>query len=559
MRKLALAAAVAVVLALAGYAYRLELLLALAPVVNDVRDPIAPHRSVSWQQGPARPTAPPNGRPPNVVFILADDLGFNDVSLHSLATMPDGSPTTPHIDSIAAGGVSFANGYAANAVCAPSRAAIMTGRYSTRFGFEYTPFPRIGVTIFEWMQAANPSPLPTILHHDRAARLAPMAELGMPAAEVTLAEVLKSAGYQTAHVGKWHLGGVGGMRAEQQGFDDSLNMTSGLYLPKDSPDVVNAELPFSSIDHMVWASMRYAAAFNGEETFRPGGYLTDYYTDEAVKLIEANRHRPFFLYLAHWAPHNPLQATRSDYDAMAHVGDHAARVYAAMIRALDRSVGRVLGALRDHGVEENTLVVFTSDNGGAGYLGLPDINRPYRGWKLTLFEGGIHVPFFMRWPARLPAGAVYEHPVAHIDVFATAAAAAGADLPRDRIIDGVDLLPHLALAEHADAPPPHETLFWRQGDHQAVRHDDWKLIVSSQGPEAPAKRWLFDLASDPTERDNLAKQRPQRTRELLALLDEHNARQAEAMWPSIVDAPQLVDKTEAETYAPGDEYIYWPN
>lgn len=563
MKALAAALAAAAALAFAGYLYRLELLVAVAPLVGDLRDPIGPHRTVAWAQGPARATAAPGERPPNIVLILADDLGMGDVSYHSGATVA-GAPTTPHIDSIARRGVAFANGYAANAVCAPSRAAIMTGRYATRFGFEYTPFYRIGVTIIDWMQQRDPAPLPALIDHDGAAALPEMAALGMPASETTVAEALKAAGYQTAHIGKWHLGGAAGSRAEDQGFDDSLNMESGLYLPEDAADAVNARLAFSGIDRMVWASMRYAASFDGGEKFAPQGYLTDYYTDQALRVIEANRHRPFFLYLSHWAVHNPLQATRADYAAVAHIEGHAARVYAAMVRALDRSVGRVLAALREHGLEENTLVIFTSDNGGAGYLGLADVNRPYRGWKLTLFEGGIHVPLFMQWPARIAPGRTIQHPVAHMDLFATAAAAAGAALPTDRVVDGVDLLPWLGADANPALPPPHETLFWRQGHHQAVRHGDWKLIVSRQAPAEPqatpeARHWLFNLADDPTERRDLSAQQPAQAAALLALLDDHNAAQRDPLWPSVIDSPQLVDKTEAEPYAPGDEYVYWPN
>ena len=563
MKALAVALAAALVLAVAGYWFRLELLVALAPVVNDIRDPIAPHRTVAWSRGPSQASAPPAERPPNIVLILADDLGMGDVSYYTGATVA-GAPTTPNIDSIARRGAAFANGYAANAVCAPSRAAIMTGRYSTRFGFEYTPFFRIGVTITDWVTARAPSALPTVIHHDRAATLAPMAALGMPASEVTMAEVLKSAGYQTAHIGKWHLGGEGAMRPEAQGFDDSLDMASGLYLPADDEDAVNATLAFSAIDQMVWASMRYAARFNGSELYAPKGYLTDYYTEQAVRVIEANRHRPFFLFLSHWAPHTPLQATQADYDAFSHIEDHAVRVYAAMIRALDRGVGQVLGALREKGLEDNTLVIFTSDNGGARYLGLPDVNHPYRGWKLTLFEGGIHVPFFMQWPARIAPGRTIEHPVAHIDLFATAAAAAGAPLPDDRVIDGANLLPYLAPDAEPTLPPPHETLFWRQGHHQAVRHGDWKLIVSRQAPaegaETPPERnWMFNLAVDPTEQQDLSAQEPARATQLLALLAAHNAAQVEPLWPSVIDSPQLVDKAEAAPYVEGDEYVYWPN
>ncbi len=541
---LAVAAAVA-------YPYRLKLVLALAPVVAEWRQPIGPVREIAWDEGPAEAAAPPARRPPNVVIILADDMGFNDVSFTN-GGAGDGSVRTPHIDSIARDGATFTHGYAANAVCAPSRASIMTGRYATRFGFEYTPFPRLGATIARMMQEENPSPLPSIVHAERARAMRPMEELGMPPSEITVAEMAKRAGYQTAHIGKWHLGGTAGMRPEQQGFDQSLYLSGGLYLPEDSPDVVNAKQDFDPIDRMVWAVTRYSAQVDGGPLFEPRGYLTDYYTDEAVRVIEANRNRPFLLYLAHWAIHNPLQAKKEDYDALSRVEDHRLRVYSAMIEALDRGVGRVLDALERNGLAENTLVIFTSDNGGAGYLGLPDVNRPYRGWKLTHFEGGTHVPFLAKWPARIPAGSRFDAPVSHLDLFPTAAAAMGVPLPDDRPIDGVDLLPFVR-GERAGAP--HETLFWRQGYYKTVLHGRWKLITS----ERPDERWLFDLSADPTEQSDLAAERPEVVRELLALLAAHDAEQAEPAWPSVVEMPVLIDKTGAEEYEEGDVYTYWPN
>lgn len=228
------------------------------------------------------------------------------------------------------------------------------------------------------------------------------------------------------------------------------------------------------------------------------------------------------------------------------------RVYAGMILSMDRSVRRIGEALEAHGLAENTLVVFTSDNGGAGYIGLPDVNVPYRGWKLTHFEGGLHVPFAARWPARIDPGTVVDDPVHHIDLFTTFAAAAGAPLPGDRAIDGVDLLPY-ARGE-ADGVP-HETLFWRQGHQQTVLHQGWKMIRADR----PEGVWLFDLVDDPTEQRDVAAAHPARVAQLQALLAAHNARQAEPMWPSVLDVPQLIDKTTTEPYQDGDEYLYWPN
>ena len=368
-----------------GWQNRINLAVWAIPKVREIVDPIPPNVPTSWPAGPQTAVASPAERPPNIVFILADDMGFNDVSLYN-GGAGDGTVMTPNIDALAQQGVVFNNGYAANAVCAPSRASLMTGRYSTRFGFEFTPFFKIGATIFQWMQDLEDPVLPSYIDHNRLDGMPDMIDMGMPASEITIAEVLKEAGYYTAHIGKWHLGGNQETRPENQGFDDSLYMKGMLYLPEEHPEVINAKREGDGIERMVWTTARYTADFNGGAQFEPDGYLTDYYTKEAVKVIENNKHQPFFLYLAHWGIHNPLQALKSDYDALDHIEDHHLRVYSAMIRALDRSVGEVVQALEDNGLTDNTLIVFTSDNGGAGYIGLPNVNKPYRGWKLTHFE-----------------------------------------------------------------------------------------------------------------------------------------------------------------------------
>ena len=347
------------------------------------------------------------------------------------------------------------------------------------------------------------------------------------------------------------------MAAHDQGFDESLLMASGMYLPEDDARVVNSKQDFDPIDQFLWRALKYAASFNGGDAFEPGGYLTDYYTDEAVRVIEANKDRPFFLYLAHWAPHTPLQASKADYDALSHIPLHRERVYAAMIRALDRGVGQVLDALRRNGLEDNTLVLFTSDNGGAGYIGIPKVNDPFRGWKITLFEGGIHVPYFAKWPARIPAGRTFEAPVHHFDLFATAAAAAGAALPTDRKMDGVDLTAFV----RGEAPGvPHDRLFWRSGASASALVDGWKLNVSNPpGDSFPDRSWLFDFATDPSEKNNLAEVRPDKLAELEAALAAHNAEQAPSMWPTQASMAVNIDKDLSLPDAADDEYIYWSN
>ncbi len=530
---------------------RIEILVWVAPKVRELVNPVPPNIPTNWTRGPDTASAAPEDRPPNIILILTDDMGFNDVSLYN-GGAGDGSVMTPNIDAIGRQGVIFENGYAANAVCAPSRATILTGRYSTRFGFEFTPFFKSGATIFQWMQDIEQPVLPIYIDHEKVAQMPEMSDLGMPPEEVTIAEVLKDAGYYTAHIGKWHLGGTNGMRPEDQGFDDSLYMAGMLYLPENHPDVVNAKREENGVERMVWANARYMAQFNGGAPFQPDGYLTDYYTNESLKVIENNRNQPFFLYLAHWGIHNPLQALKEDYDKFAHIEDHHLRVYSAMIHSVDRSVEKITAKLEELGLLDNTLVLLTADNGGAGYIGLPDINKPYRGWKLTHFEGGTHVPFMARWPARIPPNSRMSAPVHHIDLFHTIAAAAGAQVPTDRKLDGVDLIPYVTGAVQGI---PHKTLFWREGHHQSVQHEGWKLIRADR----PDSRWLFNLIDDPTEQRNLASIEPGKLAELEALLTVHNAEQADPLWPSVLDAPQLIDKHGGQEYEPGDEYIYWPN
>ncbi|TDI62857.1 MAG: sulfatase, partial [Alphaproteobacteria bacterium] len=437
-------------------------------------------------------------------------------------------------------------------ICAPSRASLLTGRYSTRFGFEFTPLPDGMARITSGLAQQSDRLHEVHVDLDLASTMPPFADLGMPPSEITIAEVLKDRGYHTLHLGKWHLGRRAEFRPTAQGFDESLFMESGLYLPEDDPNVVNAKQDFDPIDQFLWAFMRNAVSFNDGASFQTDGYLTDYLTDQAVASIEANKHRPFFMFLAHWGVHTPLQAAKADYDALSHIADHRLRVYAAMVRSVDRSVGRVMQALRDNGLDDNTLVILTSDNGGADYIGLPDINKPYRGWKLTLFEGGTHVPFFMRWPAGIPAGRHYDGVVSHIDLLPTIAAAAGADLPDDRLIDGVNLLP---FATGQASGEPHKAVFWRQGYYQAVLSGGWKLQVSDK----PNIDRLYHLAVDPLEQVNVAGQNPQKVTDLKALLATHNAGQSAPAWPSVIARPVSIDKTMADPEAPDDEYIYWPN
>lgn len=525
--------------------FKREIGLTLLPIAININNPIAENQEIDW---PIAESGLKGGKP-NIILILADDLGFNDVSYYN-GGAADGSLLTPHIDSLAKEGVAFLNGYAASPVCSPSRAAIMTGRYSSRYGFEFTPYPAQAARIMNLLR--QDGELGTINLEGVQWDEVGLTVGGLPNEEITIAEMLKENGYYTAHIGKWHLGGfTDGMMPNDQGFDDSLMLNSSLYFPKNHPDIVNAKID-SSVEDMVWASSQYAASFNGSKPFKPGGYITDYYTDEAVKVIDNNKDRPFFLYLGHFAPHNPLQSLKKDYEKHSHMENHTLQVYAGMIEALDRSIGKIISALEKNGLTENTLIIFTSDNGGAGYIGLDNINKPYRGWKLTHFEGGMHIPFFAKWPAKIKKGMKYDKRIHHTDIFSTILGAANIEHPKEITIDGVNLIPFLNDEKIGE---PHETLYWKNVTYQAIIHDNWKLMRSKYPKE---KEYLYNLGKDPYEQSNLAMSEPEIKSLLHEKLNTHIESMPEPSWPQSVFMPVVIDRPQTE-YKEGDELIYWPN
>lgn len=529
--------------------FKVNIIIWALPTVANFINPVQDNIPTKWSEGPSERPDQTDSRP-NIILILADDMGYNDISLHN-GGAADGTLETPHIDSLAKNGVWFNKGYAANATCAPSRASIMTGRYATRFGFEFTPVPDLGQLVIRWLAEEDDGKLRARIDNEIARNLPSFMDQGMPSNQITIAEILKTQGYYTAHIGKWHLGHSSGMSPLDQGFDDSLSLAGTYYLPEDHQDVVNAKFE-TSIDKMVWSGGQYAARFNDSDMFSPDKYVTDYYTDEAIKVIEKNKNRPFFLYLSHWAIHNPLQAIRSDVEQMSHMSDHNLKVYSGMIRALDRSVGEIIRTLKEFNIYGRTLIFFTSDNGGANYIELEDINKPFRGWKISFFEGGIRVPFILSWPDKIDPGLKFDKPVHHFDIFSTIASAANAQIPMDRKIDGVDLIPYIKGEKIAN---PHQTLFWRSGNHQAVLHENWKYLISKK----EGTKWLFDTDQDPLERNNLININQEKTLQIESLLAMFNSEQANPLYPSSTELPVLIDKYDGQVIENTDEFIFWSN
>ena len=503
------------------------------------KDNVGPNQEIVWQQGPETRS---DDRP-NIIVIVADDLGINDMTDYDDLD-PSGTMDTPNIDFIANSGIKFKNAYSGSATCAPSRGMIVTGRYATSTGYEFTPVPdgmARAINLF------NPEETRYMAESVESNPL--FDNQGLPAEEITFAETLKDAGYYTAHIGKWHLGRGPVFAPLSQGFDESLMMASGLFLPEDDPNVVNAYLPWDPIDKFLWAILDYAASFNEsserDNWFEPKGYLTDYYTDEALKVIEANKNRPFFLYLAHWGVHTPLQALKSDYDKLTHIDNHIERVYAAMIMSLDRSVGRIVESLEANGLSENTWIIFTSDNGGANYIGLRYINSPYRGWKLTLFEGGIKVPLIF-WKDGIASQEVAQRAM-HIDIMPTIHGLINEELTHS--VDGIDL-----FADEYDLNQ--RPIFWKTGHNKVVIKDNWKLQVE----EYSQKQWLFNLADDPTEQLELSNQHPEKVYELMALINQHSEGAKNFIYKPPLLANVDVDRNLKEAVEEGhseDEESVW--
>ena len=481
-------------------------------------------------------------RPPNIVILLADDLGKYEVSTYGADHI-----ATPHIDQIGAEGVVFEEGYVTAPTCAPSRAGIMTGRVQNRYGFEtqiMEHYPtnwveyisgRWIVDTGEFVVKAKPSfPAEWQAHKQ-----------GVPPSEITLAHVLKKYGYATGLVGKWHLGVSRNQVPLERGFDYQFGFDGAfsLYTPERNwPHVVNHEHTSFSAQYQ-WGMGRRdeAAILENGKVVREEQYLTYAFRDRMKKFIEDHKEEPFFLYAAFSAPHVPFQAPIEYYCRYAHVEDDNKRVYYSMISALDDAIGEVHQSIKDAGIEENTLIFLLSDNGGASYTHATD-NGPLKGGKLTQFEGGITVPFMMKWKGKVPAGMRYQHPVSSTDIFATSVAAVGGSLPGDRKYDGVDLVPYVnGQAEGV----PHETLYWRADHIWAIRDGKYKLILSTRDGWAE----LYDLEVDKPEQINLKEQMPELYEKLR---EEHERWQKDElhkkpMWPRIMDKKFVLD---------GKEYLF---
>ena len=397
-----------------------------------------------------------NNKPPNVIVIISDDQGYADVGFHGSNEI-----FTPNIDRIAKNGVVFSEGYVSYAVCSPSRAGLITGRYQNRFGYS------------------------------RNILLAPNDSLmGLPLSEQTLPDVLNNVDYKTKAIGKWHLGAHKSLVPEKRGFDEFFGFLIGghRYFPEDLTlnDLTEARRQMDGYITKIYD--------NGKR-INTKKYLTEELSDNAVKFIEDNSDNPFFLYLSYNAPHTPLQATTKDLERNKHIDIEKRQTYAAMVSSMDDGIGLILDKLEQKNIFENTIVFFFSDNGGVEWYNFSD-NGPLRGIKGDFFEGGIRVPFTMQWPNKIKPGTIYDKPIIALDIFATVASAAKAEKYIKNEIDGVNLIPYLSGNKSG---LPHEYLYWKNPDKDidVIRDDRYKYLRIKND------EYIFDLKNDISEESNI--------------------------------------------------------
>lgn len=445
---------------------------------------------------------------PNIVFLIADDLGYGELGCYGGREI-----ATPHIDSLAREGVRCTSGYVTAPFCAASRAGLLTGRYQTRFGFEFNP-----------VGAANLDP-----------------DIGLPPRERTLADVLRNAGYATSLVGKWHLGGTARFHPQRRGFDEFFGFLheGHYYVPSPWREHVTwlrrKSLPnggsgrWTSPDgRIVWTTHMghfepdYDAdnpILRSSQPVAEPDNLTDAFTREAVDFIARHRAQPFFLCLAYNAVHSPMQGADRYLERYGHIKDIQRRVFAAMLAHLDDAVGTLLETLADCELSEQTLIVFLSDNGGATRE-LTSRNNPLRGEKGQLLEGGIRVPFLLRWPGVLPAGHVEERPVSSLDLFVTAAHSAGVtDVGR---VDGTNLQQLITSPDDGKL----RQLYWRMGQQAALRAGEWKIHRGRN----PSDWQLFHLSKDVGEARDAAAEHPAKLAELVAAWEQLDSEMVTPLW-----------------------------
>jgi arylsulfatase A-like enzyme len=439
---------------------------------------------------------------PNVILILADDMGYGDVGYHNIRKM-----MTPNIDKLAADGVHFTQGYVSASVCGPSRSGLLTGVYQQRFGCGENP----SATGF-------PGKMKFPLG-------------GVPRSQKMISEMMKDQGYTTGMVGKWHLGVDVSLRPHARGYDFFYGFLNG------SHSYVEWTNEFAK-NKSKWPVFRN----NEMEPASKDIYLTDLFSNEAVGFIEKNADKPFFLFASYNAVHHPWEATEECIKRTKSISDtDDFNVFSAMVLSMDDGIGRMVDMLKKKGIEDNTMIIFLTDNGSPEGQGLKhakkDPNRErggytmsstgdLRGYKGDTYEGGTKVPFLIKWPGKIKAGTKYELPVSALDIVPTVLKGCSDTNITDNGFDGVDLLPYLS-GKMGDKRP-HDVMYWRRDNDYAIRKGDWKLTWNDT--HGTTEVMLFNLATDPNETKNVAKQHPEMAQNLQDQFDAWDSQMPDNEW-----------------------------
>ena len=471
-----------------------------------------------------------NTQLPNVILIVADDLGYNDISANGNELIQ-----TTNIDQIGRNGINFSRAYATASVCAPSRAAFLTGNYQHRYGFEFLP------DLFNYGPRVRKADFKRFGHQDNFKmwyeKDVPINQRGLDPYVNTIGDYLKKMGYQTSVIGKWHMGTHPKFSPKNYGFDYHYGITgaASLYAPIGKENIVDSKHTWDFADFITWQVSQYYTLENGKNSIpKKSEYLTDLFTKKAVSYIKENKDRPFFLHLSHMAPHGPFQAQRKYYEMFDHIEDHNKRVYYAMIKNLDDSVGEIKKTLEREGILDNTLIIFTSDNGGATYTRATN-NSPYIGGKMSNFEGGTVVPMMMQWNNKIKPQQNYSHIVSLLDIVPTILDAVESPSLSNKY-DGVSLLPFLKN----ENKKPHNELFWKTGYVKSIVSKNYKLHIN----EKENFKFLINLEKDPEEGNNLISKYPEKAEELTLKLNNWIKDLREPKWDSNADVSIPIDNSE---------------
>lgn len=467
---------------------------------------------------------------PNVILIVADDLGYNDISYNGNTLIE-----TKNIDQIAKNGINFSRAYATASVCAPSRAAFLTGNYQQRYGFEFLP------DLFNYSPRVRKADFKRFGHQDNFKKWyendTPINKRGLNPFVNTIGDYLKKMGYQTSVIGKWHMGTHSKFNATNFGFDFHYGISGAgsLYAPINQDNIIESRHTWDFADFIIWQATNYHTLENGKKTIpKNSEYLTDVFTKRAVDYIKVNKNKPFFLHLSHMAPHGPFQAQKKYYDQFSHIKDHNKRVYYAMIKNLDDSIGEIKKALNDEGIAENTLIIFTSDNGGATYTRATD-NSPFIGGKMSNFEGGTTVPMIIEWTNKIKPQGNYSNMVSLLDIVPTILDAVKSP-SLSNTFDGVSLLPYIKSKDKK----PHKELFWKTGYVKSIISDNFKLHIN----EKENFRTLINLENDPSEKFNLISKYPEKAKKLTESWEQWNNTLKEPIWKSNADVSIPISNSE---------------